>query len=492
MAAVKPFIGFNLSNEAWRKAIQTVDESLETLVQSSVNRALNDKPRRVVLSKEACALADRSIHRNPAVSKHRTLMDWELEVESLFACDKQKEIALLWSARAIIVRKIWDCRHNAVKSAWDQQGSLVNRILRSDRLKFAWEEKSKLAIDALENDRYQAVAALYKLFDEASPHLKASYDAIEALESKFETTLAFKKAKDRILDDVQKARDLVFRVVRLAKNDTIYSAAAMKVGDEAIAVFENLHGKTAFILQKTHDKASATFEKFHYEARSAFQKTYDETTATLQRAHNKVVPGNKIGEFIIACNKSCSKTIAAQKAHCSALDAFKKSQDETGAAFKKSQDETSAAFKKIRDLSTLIHQDTNETRAAALIANEATIARQVQDELVAALEKDDKALALLLKVQDEFIAATQSLKDQVKALASFLEVKNQTIVTTQSLKVQAEARALLLKIKDEITTEELQDEAEALAYCLELEDEELPDFQERAALTFQKLCMNQV
>lgn len=291
--------------------------------------------------------------------------------------------------------------------------------------------------------------------DESLIVLKASCEALDGLKKyKNKTTAAFEKAIKKVLDDLQESRNEVFNAVLNFRDDVDYfyhfvknqseifgraqklranaTSAGLKLelGNRTDADFRQFYDKVGATLQKTHDKALPIFQKFHKEVMHALRENYDGAISTLPMIDNEgVFLGKKINKFATACQITWDKAVTTNEISCKALHALKKSQDEI-----------TASFKKIQGLSISIHKATNEARVAGLKStNESTIkaalnkvkpevdgSRDVQDKLLADLWRCDGVLASFLKIQDEVIAATESLKDQIEASASLLEVEDET------------------------------------------------------------------
>ncbi len=437
MSPVVPDLNFNLSNDDWKTIVQYFDKNP---IPSAVKES-NAQPLGLFIEEQLSDIFEQSAHQNPAVNKYRSHKKWDLEMK-IVVCEKAREAVRLWHGQSIVVSEIWKARHDAVESAWNYQRSLVEHVLESDQCNAAMDEESKLAIGALENDQSQAVDAVQKSLHEALTFLKASSQAVEVLRRPTsKTTAAFEKVRDETLDDVEKARDGVFEAVRKsdaviffhtvwipldelaldalavreARDDDACCAKALKIEDGTSADFQKLHDQVGATLRKTHNKAAAIFQKF-----------YDETTANLQKARCEGVPSKNISEFITPFQKVCDEAITAQKAHCSALEAFKKFQDETASTFNKYVDLSIILQKAINEARVSSLKSANEANTDATLKklprNEVFAAELAQDELFTALGKDDRALAALLKAQDEALATIENLQDQVKALASLTEV----------------------------------------------------------------------
>ena len=299
----------------------------------------------------------------------------------------------------------------------------------------------------------------YPDFDESLIVLKASREALEALKkSKNKITAAFENGIESGLDNLQKARNQVpdailnfryhvgyfhyfvknqneiFYDMRKIRADGTYCASVLQVGNIYTAEVCNFYDKVAATLQETNGKTFPIFQEFHEAVVHGFEKNYNESTSTLQMVDNEVVfMGEKINKLTTACKKTRHKAIATKEISCKALDALQKSQDEI-----------TASFNKIQELSININKATNEARASVLNStNESTVRaafqavlnkvkpefscfRDIEDKLVADLWRGDGVLASFLKIQDESIAATESLKDQVEALASLIEFEEET------------------------------------------------------------------
>lgn len=501
MSTLGPSLNFTLSNDAWRNAVQFFDQDWDARIVS-VEEPLNDNPRGAALAAEIDYFIKGPIHLKPELIKYRAGKKWELRAKTV-SFYRALKVAEVWCKRFAAVCKTWDQRSHTVELAWKHQGMLLGFVLERDHCP-AFDKESSLAMLALVKDHSQAVDGAKKSRDESLTIMKDSFQGLEALiYYKNKNTGNFEKTRDEVLDDFEKTRDEVLDVIRKANKvisydalckaqdnicynvqkfraDAAYCAAAIKVEDEATADFQKFFDELGVTLQKTQDMAIAFFEKIH-----------NKVVASLPRAEKEPVTGNKMSESTASCQKTCDEVIDTHKNHYSDLDAFKKSQYEVIAHFKKFRDLSINIKKAINAASTSALKSPNKSTVEATvyaliekIENEATDAGQARDELIAALKKDDKAVALLMKSQDEDLVAIQYLQrkdeefaslpnfqDQVELFASFLKVKDEDFALI--LEEHIEALASRMKVQDEAFTSFLHGQAKVLASLMRVQDENL-------------------
>lgn len=440
MSAIAPSLNFNLSNDDWKNAIQLFDKNWDTRILSVLEEPLNEKPRGAVLAAEMEASAcTGGIHIKKEVIRYRYGKKWELRVRTV-TFERALKVAELWCKRFAAVCKIWDERCNTVGLAWKYRRILVGLVLEW-KPSTAFDKESNLAMLDLERDKAQAINGAKKSRDKALSTMQASYRALDA----------FIHYKNKNTDDFEKTRDEVLDAIRKANKVTVYDAICAAEYDICYDFRKSIADAAYYAtVIKAEDEATAAFQKLFDEIGVSLQKTQDKTTSFFQKFNDSLIPE----PFRI----SRIAAIFGQQDYRFPFYTFKKSQDGVVPSFKKFRDLSINVKKAINKVSTSALKSARKgTVEATIFANvcgafkkiryEAITARQAQDRFIAALEKEDKDLALLLKDQDKVLVATQDLQDQGEALFFLLRDEHQGFVNL--LKKHREALASLLKVQGE-------------------------------------------